>query len=208
MSENVYQEPRKVEDWIKYSDPNGMFKLVSFVIAEPNIVNKPYSGLMTQKEFTQLLIYIVSILSNRLTFVETPISGLDNICEFLQLSQNRLKSISKTYSVPIAELNGYTYSTKERLSTWLNYIVDKYPYRKNMDQRYTKSTIKKAQISLYELKKMREYFLNKTEYSEEQIIYLDKRIAQEEGKIDKIRDSLAKTETKEVNEDGLTEDNV
>lgn len=206
MSENVYQEPRRVEDWIKYSDPNGLFKLMSFVIAEPNIVNQPYTGLMTQKEFTQLLIYIVSMLSNRLTFIETPIKGVDNICEFLHMSPSRMKTLSKRYSIPIAELNGDTYSTKERLSTWLNYVIDKYPYRR-VDSRYSKQSLARSQNYLSELRRTREFFLNKTEYSEEQIIYLNKRIAKEEGIIDKLRTALAKKSIKDDDAD-LEEDNV
>jgi hypothetical protein len=165
---------------------------MSFVIADPNIINKPYDGLVTQKEFTQMLIYIVSLLSNKMTFTETPIRGLDDICEFLNIDNRSFKRMLIKYSIPAAEFNGDLYSTKERLSTWMNHVIDKHPCNRIIPETNRKRSIWELEAKIAQLKETRKFIVNKTDFCKEQLDYFDDKIKALEKRIERITIALAK----------------
>ncbi len=190
-NEPIFNKPREISDWIKVHNKDDIFQIVEHFIKDPTIVYKPYEKLVTQQEFVQIIIHVVSLLSSKMTFVETPIKGEGHICNFLQVTPDQLKRMSTKYAVPIAELNHEMFSTKERLSTWMNYVIDKYPYRRFENLSTVKKNLVVCQSKLEEAKKAREFIINKTDFSEEQVDYLTKRITVLEKNIDKISKKMS-----------------
>lgn len=169
-------DKKTISEWIKEVDPENTIKLAEWAVGNPDISAAPYSNSLSQDEFIHILLYIISICSNKITFEEEKIWEWTEIAKFLDSTVKTAKKLCKKYNAPIAVINSKPFTTKERLGVWLNSLITEYPFfTENYSDRGVR-TVDEYNWRINELEILKRRIINYEDFTLDGLLYLDSRI--------------------------------
>lgn len=177
-------DKKTISGWIKEIDPDNTIGLIQWAVGNPDISAAPYAKSISQDEFIHILLYIVSMCSNKITFEEQKLWEWKEIAKFLGFNVLVTKRMCKKYNAPIAIIGSKPFTTKERLGVWLNSLITEYPF---FAERYTDRgvrTVNEYNWRINELEILKRRIINYEDFTLDGLHYLDERIEKLKNKRD------------------------
>lgn len=184
-------EYRTIHEWIKCTDQENSLKVIEWAVKNPAVVAQPYNKRITEGEFIQILIFVIGIFSNKMTFEETPVFGWTEISKVVGLTPTGTRKMANKYNMPIAILGKKPYSTKEKLTVWMNSLIDIYPFFDIKNEEQTRIEEQKITDSKIEaLNDFKKHIINNDNFDVDTVLLIDKQIEKEREELEQIVDAL------------------